>query len=230
MPSAINPSRKLIITDGWDLQTNSKLPHYLLRPPIFVNTWLMACWEHRLLSSSIQLEVGRQYNQIQKCGEEKSLEMSHVILVSRSVYGFKYGIEFQSGCLKVMPMHFPSSLDRNNNQLAWFAKNTHKYMDTQTKVDNSPVMLTYQVWPSWSRLCGGRGARRKQDWGDEGKGRSSSLFRVCCLVSPLLNFDSLCLLLGYVSLLPGGFVVRWEGQLEALEWWGRGLGKCPGRQ
>lgn len=33
----------------------------------------------------------------------------------------------------------------------------------------------------------------------------------------LLNFDSLCLLLRYVSLLPGGFAIRWEGQLETLE-------------
>lgn len=53
--------------------------------------------------------------------------------------------------------------------------------------------------------------------GNEGKGRDSCLFGVCAaLFLPLLNFDSLCLLLGYVSQLPGGFAIRWEGQLEAL--------------
>lgn len=66
--------------------------------------------------------------------------MSHVILVLHSVDGFKYGIEFQSGCLKVMlkcTCIFPSSLDRNNNQLAGFAKNTHKYIDTDKRGQRS---------------------------------------------------------------------------------------------
>lgn len=50
------------------------------------------------------------------------------------------------------------------------------------------------------------------------RGREEAPVSLVCaaLFHPLLTFDSLCLLLGYVSLLPGGFAIRWEGQLEAL--------------
>lgn len=77
---------------------------------------------------------------------EKILEMSRVILVAHSVDGFKYGIEFQSGCLKVKLKQTcisPPPVTVTISSLG--LPKTHKYMDTKTNVDNSPVVLTYQV-------------------------------------------------------------------------------------
>lgn len=53
---------------------------------------------------SVQLHTARSGTSIasnEEMQRGKSFEMSHVILALRSVDGFKYGIEFQSGCLKV---------------------------------------------------------------------------------------------------------------------------------
>ena len=46
--------------------------------------------------------------------------------------------------------------------------------------------------------------------GERGE-RKRFQFVWCALFLPLCNIDSLRLLLGYVSLLPGGFVIRWRG-------------------
>lgn len=73
--------------------------------------------------------------------------MSDVILVLHTVDRFKNGIEFQSGCLKVMLKRtciFPPPSSHNNNQLE-FAKNKRRHIDTRTNVDNSLFVLTYQV-------------------------------------------------------------------------------------